>query len=253
MIVEKSWNLQEAFNVINSNYYPGGITSGPQRNIQIKTWGQLIGKTRALRELDSLIQEYGSVNKFSKAVQMSSKTIKSLRQFFESLPDELENLVPSQKYQFVKGQKCSLEENLTYEFKEVKGQNPRSSIKNVVDEYILGFLNSSGGSIFWGICDDGLVKGVVLDSGAKDSIKIAINSKIHTIEPSIDPTKIHIVFHEVAGVEHGYVVEVNVPKANLTRLYFNSSGNTWVRVNGCNQKLKGPALEDYIVKRLTSM
>jgi hypothetical protein len=249
LLIDKNWNLQSAFDAINSVYYPGGMQSGPQRNRLIETWGQLTGKTRALSELDSLIKAYGSVNKCSKSIQMSTTSIKSLRAFFESLPNEFEHTIALKKYAFVEGEKCSLEEDLTHEFKEVKGANPVKSIQNAVDEYVLAYLNSSGGSIFWGICDDGVVKSLILDSIIKDNINKSINSKISTIQPSIDPTQIAVVFHNVYGVENGFVLEVNVPKSNSRGLYFNSSGNTWVRVNGCKQKLQGLALQDYILQR----
>ena len=190
MLIDKNWSLLKAFRVINEAYYPGGMQSGPQRNRQIETWGQLAGKSRATSELSSLIEHYGSINKMSKDIQMSPRTIKSLRSFFESLPNDLEHINSKQKYQFTEGEKVSFEEDLTHEFKEVKGNNPTKSIQNLVNEYILAFLNSSGGSVFWGICDNGFVKCLKLDSSVKDQINKAINLKINTIEPSIDPTQI---------------------------------------------------------------
>jgi hypothetical protein len=250
LIINKSWNLQSAFDAINDVYYPGGLQSGPQRNRQIETWGQLVGKTRAIAELDSMITEHGSINKMSKSIQMSPITIKQLRYFFESLPDELEVIASPRGYDFTEGQKCLLEEDLTHEFKEIKGNNPAKSIQNLVAEYVIAFLNSSGGSIFWGICDDGTINSVQLTLSQKDDINKAINAKINTIEPSIDPTKIKVVFHRVAQTDNGYVLEVNVPKSNTIGLFFNSSGQTWVRVNGCKQKLQGIALQDYIVERV---
>ncbi|MGR2462576.1 hypothetical protein ACUX4R_27305, partial [Salmonella enterica] len=84
MLIYKNWSLQTTFEVVNVKYYPGGMQSGPQRNRLIETWGQLVGKSRALSELNSLIREYGSINKMSKSVQMASRTIKNLRVFFES-------------------------------------------------------------------------------------------------------------------------------------------------------------------------
>lgn len=250
MLIDKNWDLQTAFDEINQAYYPGGLTTGPQRNRLIETWGQLVGKTKALVELELLIVEYGSINKMSKSVRMSSQSIKYLRNFFESLPDDFENVIPVKEYEFVEGKKCSLEEDLYHEFKEVKGQNPAKSIQNLVDEYILAFLNSSGGSIFWGISDDRTVKSLKLNSSEKDNINKAIHQKINTIEPSIDPTKIGINFHKVLEAENDFVLEVNVPKSNSTGLHFNSSGNTWVKVNGCKQKLQGLALQDYIIQRI---
>lgn len=250
LIIDRSWNLQNAFTKINEVYYPGGQLSGPQRNRLIETWGQLVGSSRATDELDLLIEQYGSINKMSKGVQMAPRTIKALRHFFESLPSELEYINPVSKYNFYEGEHCSLDEDLTHEFKEVKGNNPAKSIQSLVDEYILAFLNSSGGSIFWGISDDGIIKSLRLNLIQKDKIRKVVNSKINTIEPSLDPTQIGVNFHGVSNVENGYVLEVNIPKSNSLGLFFNSSGNTWVRVNGCKQKLQGVALQEYIIQRI---
>ncbi|WGG50480.1 ATP-binding protein [Rugamonas sp. DEMB1] len=151
---------------------------------------------------------------------------------------------------FVEGEKCCLEEDLTVEFKEVKGENPVKSIQSLVDEYVLAFFNSQGGSVFWGINDDGIVASLKLTSKMKDDIRKAINTKINVIEPPIDPTQIGVFFHEVPNTDNGYVLEVSVPRSRSERLYFNSSGETWVRLNGCKKKLQGSALQDYIIKRL---
>ncbi len=157
---------------------------------------------------------------------------------------------PKTKYQFIEGEKAAFEEDLNHEFKEIKGNNPAKSIQNLVDEYVIAFLNSSGGSIFWGITDQALIKSVILNNDQKDNIRKSINSKISTIEPAIDPTQIKIYFHDVQGSDNSYVIEVNVPKSNSIGLYFNTSGNTWVRINGCKQKLQGVALQEYILKRV---
>ena len=82
MLIDKSWDLQRAFDAINEVYSPGGESSGPQRNTLIKAWGQLVGKSRAINELTLLIDQYGSLNKMSKSVRMAPKTIKLLRAFF---------------------------------------------------------------------------------------------------------------------------------------------------------------------------
>jgi len=41
---------------------------------------------------------------------------------------------------FVAGEVVDLEESLTCEFKEIKGQPPVTAIGKVVDEYVVGFL-----------------------------------------------------------------------------------------------------------------
>lgn len=153
------------------------------------------------------------------------------------------------KLNFVEGKKFCLEEDLTVEFKEVKGGNPVKSIQSLVDEYILAFYNSQGGSVFWGINDDGIVTSLKLTPKMKDDIRKSVSDKINVIDPPIDPTQIGVFFHEVLNTDNGYVLEVNIPRSQSELLYFNSSGETWVRLNGSKKKLQGPALQDYIVKR----
>ncbi|SCY66491.1 ATP-binding protein [Pseudomonas sp. NFACC37-1] len=150
---------------------------------------------------------------------------------------------------FVEGKKFCWEEDLTVEFKEVKGSNPVKSIQNLVDEYILAFFNSQGGSVFWGINDDGIVTSMKLTPKMKDDIRKSVSDKINVIEPPIDPTQIGVFFHKVLNADNGYVLEVNVPRSQSELLYFNSSGATWVRLNGSKKKLQGSALQDYIIKR----
>ncbi|HGS7516063.1 TPA: ATP-binding protein [Klebsiella quasipneumoniae subsp. quasipneumoniae] len=150
---------------------------------------------------------------------------------------------------FVEGEKFCLEEDLTVEFKEVKGNNPVKSIQNLVDEYILAFFNSQGGSVFWGVNDDGIVTSLKLTSKMKDDIRKSVSDKINVIEPPIDPTQIGVFFHKVSNSDSGYVLEVNVPSSQSELLYFNSSGETWVRLNGSKKKIQGSALQDYIIKR----
>ncbi|MFQ2192775.1 ATP-binding protein [Aeromonas jandaei] len=154
------------------------------------------------------------------------------------------------EYGFCEGASCSLEESLFTEFKEVKGQNPKRSIQSNVDEYVISFLNSEGGSIFWGIDDSGIVKSVTLDSKQKDEIRQVILSKLNQIEPSITLNKINICFHEVKNVENGFVIEVNCQKSNETGLHYSSSGETWIRADGIKQKIQGSKLEKYLKERL---
>lgn len=158
-------------------------------------------------------------------------------------------IVKNNKIQFTEGVHCGLEEDLTTEFKEIKGNNPKQSIQKPLDKYILSFVNSEGGSIYWGITDDGIVKSIKLTSTKKDDINTAIASVINNIEPAIDPTKVQITYHDVENIDDHYVLEIYVPKSRLGLLHFNKSHDTWVRLNGVSQSLKGFKLQEYILER----
>ncbi|MGY5796151.1 ATP-binding protein [Rheinheimera faecalis] len=150
---------------------------------------------------------------------------------------------------FVEGVHCGLEENQTTEFKEIKGGNPKQSIESPLDKYIISFLNSEGGSIYWGITDAGIVKGIKLTSENRDNINRAISSVLDCIEPPIDPAIVHITYHDVENMEDHYVLEVSVPKSGSDLLYFNKSHNTWIRLNGVSKSLKGLPLQEHIRRR----
>ena len=49
---------------------------------------------------------------------------------------------------FTLNEEVQIEENLHFEFKEVRGGNPIATIRQTVDEYAVAFLNSEGGHIF---------------------------------------------------------------------------------------------------------
>ena len=70
-----------------------------------------------------------------------------------SISKSTEKAVHRVNCDFIENLKCGLEENLTTEFKEIKGSNPKSSIQKAMGNYIISFLNVEGGSIYWGIND----------------------------------------------------------------------------------------------------
>lgn len=240
----------EALYAARAEYRGCGREGTGHRNNVMIMWGGIVRKSRAVGDLENLIEQAGSLKLLSEKIGLSEYSLKMLMKRFKTLPDKFESIDFNEHYKFIEAEKCQFEEDMTHEFKEIKGNNPIKSIQNIVDDYIIAFLNSSGGSIFWGICDDRTVKSIILCSSQKDEIRKSITSKLQTIEPQIDPTQIAINFHNVAQSENGYVVEVKVPKSNSDGLFFNSSGNTWVRLNGCKQKLQGLALQDYIINRI---
>src|SRR5262245_52485044 len=98
---------------------------------------------------------------------------------------------------FVLNEPIFEEETRHCEFKEIKGRNPVDIIKNSADEYVVAFLNSEGGRIYWGIRDsDRVVVGVKLTSSQRDEIRRVVGEKLAQIQPSISPTAFRINFHE---------------------------------------------------------
>lgn len=88
MQIDPNWTFQQAIDVISGEYRPGGKTTGPLRNRQLESWGQLVGRTRALKELDEAISGYSSVTAFCRDNRITSRTLDSIREFYEELPDD---------------------------------------------------------------------------------------------------------------------------------------------------------------------
>src|ERR1051326_152750 len=88
LIIDPSWSFQDALAEISRRYTPGSITGGPQRNRQIEAWGQIVGRTRALAELESTIKSHGSLSALGRAHRITGRTLSGLREFFMALPDD---------------------------------------------------------------------------------------------------------------------------------------------------------------------
>jgi len=86
--IKRHWSLTQAIEIINEHYNAGSVSSGSARNRQIEAWGQMVGRTRALAELDVAIGLHGSIAAFLRDIRMSRKTLSALREFWGSLPDD---------------------------------------------------------------------------------------------------------------------------------------------------------------------
>lgn len=149
--------------------------------------------------------------------------------------------------EFVLNQPVGFEESLTCEFKEVKAQ-PVQTIGKIVDEYVVAFLNTSGGSIYWGIRDvDRVVTGVSATDRVRDELKQVIGQKVSAIAPPVSPLMVNAPFHGVCDakgrlLDSTCVLEVRVTKPNATGLFFTGSGAAYRRTIGGTQKLSGADL-----------
>lgn len=161
------------------------------------------------------------------------------------------------KLKFILNKSIDLEENLYYEFKEIKGNNVTSSIKNVADLYVVAFLNSKikkKGSIFWGIRDkDGIVVGVKLNLSERDEIRRVVTEKLHKIQPAIAPTAYQIKMHKVYDlkkeVPNLYIIEIAVPPVSSDYLYSTGNGEVYIKTDAGKKKLTGLEIQKEILNR----
>lgn len=161
---------------------------------------------------------------------------------------------------FIKGCRVKMEETRIVEFKHVskKTNDPVSQIKSKVEDYVVAFLNTDGGSIYWGIDDGGIAQGVGLDFDARNQLRTEVSNKLSHIQPSSawTPGTAKVDLHSLRGsvgapepLSDEYVVEVSVPSTGRLTVYLTSSGECYVRTDGGIQKLNGDQLLRLIYER----
>ena len=94
---------------------------------------------------------------------------------------------------FVLNRLVDLYENQFIEFKRLKGLHLQ-----MILNYICGFLNSFGGSLYIGIADDGYVKGITLSRQDIDQFQVDLDRFIRMFHPRVFPDQIQLYFHEIA-------------------------------------------------------
>ena len=161
----------------------------------------------------------------------------------------------AEEVRFNLGMPVALEETRSCEFKEVKGEEAIRAVIRIIDIYVVAFLNSEGGRIYWGIRDDDrCVVGVKLTYRQRDALRRAILDKAMRIQPAISPSAYRITFHPVfdgdRSLEDLYVVEVHVPGPTTRMLYFTDSGEVYVKTEAGKKKLTGVEIQDEILRRL---
>jgi hypothetical protein len=161
------------------------------------------------------------------------------------------------EYKFIINKPVEVEETRYYEFKTITGGKPLNTIKNTCDEYVVAFLNSAGGRIFWGIRDsDRYAIGISLSSAERDDLRKTVTSKLNEIKPPISPTAYQITLHSVyedetceKAIEDRYVVEIVAPRVFGDELYSTGSGEVYVRTDSGKRKLNFQEIQDEVRRR----
>lgn len=142
----------------------------------------------------------------------------------------------------VLGNTVGWEESEECEFKAIRSANPVNTIRDLLAKYVISFMNQTGGRLFFGIDDAGLVEGVRLDRMQRDDLSRALNQELATVTPKIALDAIEVRFRPVVGSAHvlddTFVVEITVPQGPAHEMYFQSK-TTWVRFGTESRRLEG--------------
>ncbi|KKB33096.1 Programmed cell death toxin YdcE [Bacillus thermotolerans] len=154
-----------------------------------------------------------------------------------------------------------LEESRDCEFKSPLDFSSVNEIRVLIDnkimEYVVSFLNSNGGSIFFGISDKKIVKGLELSYKDRDEIALSINSKIRDrLEPKISVEYHKIRWHSVKDkdkndIDNLFILEVEIKKPfDPLAIYFDRGKTLYIKTDTGRQKYTKPAdMVSIIMKR----
>uniref|UniRef100_A0A8D0DKC3 Schlafen like 1 n=1 Tax=Salvator merianae TaxID=96440 RepID=A0A8D0DKC3_SALMN len=92
-------------------------------------------------------------------------------------------------------------ETRNVEFKRGSGEYLSGTLKHHVRKYVCAFLNSEGGSLFVGVEDNGLVRGVRCDHKDEDRVRLLIDSLLKGFKPQVFPTAYTLTFIPVIKAE----------------------------------------------------
>lgn len=107
---------------------------------------------------------------------------------------------------------------------------------NIITKYICAFLNVRGGTLFLGINDQGLVKGIHMVRKKRDEFILEIDQLLKKFTPPLLPDECFMTFCPVYTdfkkrtiIQDKYVIEIHVQKSFYNELYFNNFGECWVK------------------------
>lgn len=209
-----------------------------------------------IRTLDKkrLKEKIGTLSKEKMRVVDRAWCVSCNIDIYNDLSEAKEQLIENY-YKYKLGEFMNLlEEDEEHEFKEIKGNNPVDHVRNNVGEYITSFLNSNGGTIYYGISDNKEIKGVELNDKQKDQIRRSLVDATVGISPNISPDNVILEFIEVYNnknekLSNTYVLEVNVSNQLDKKEIFLYKNDIHLRVNGVKKKLQGRQIVDYIKRK----
>ena len=147
-------------------------------------------------------------------------------------------------------------ESQTIEFKEslsldVKKQTKESYIEQSSLKTIVAFLNTDGGTLLIGVCDDGQICGVdgEIEKFHKKTDKFLLHFK-NLLKSKIGEEFYPFIDNRLVKVDDVNVLLVEC-KASQTPCYFDSK-DFYVRTNPATDKLEGPKLVEYVKHRFPS-
>lgn len=150
------------------------------------------------------------------------------------------------------------DETLHTEFKACRPQNfDQAWATDMISRYICAFLNTDGGTLYYGIRDDHVVRGLQLDAHTRDQFRLGIDYCANRFQPEVASELMSVDFQPVY-LSNGrvakdlYVVLIRVKKGLPGIVYFTPfpEPKAWVKRQASVRELKAQALVAFITMKI---
>lgn len=160
------------------------------------------------------------------------------------------------KSQFYLNQEVKMFEDIKTEFKNFTNLEYKTACN-----YICGFLNSYGGSLYFGINDSGFVKGISLTRQDIDEFQINLDVNLRKFHPKVFPDQYALKFHELASdpsfkkiISNKYVVEIEVKNVTFQNdTYITGEGYCFIKRSGSLNNLSTHEIIEYLSNKNRSL
>lgn len=86
IIIDPKWTFREAWQAAWEEYPSPRQFGGPNRDSVLERWANVVGRERAVYELDTTLNEYPSLKEALKALLMSESRLEKIRNNFNKMP-----------------------------------------------------------------------------------------------------------------------------------------------------------------------
>lgn len=180
---------------------------------------------------------------------------KNVTKFIKSMGSRKKEIIKKGKYfcrpnynnssHFIYNKEIEAFESIHDEFKNFSKLDLRTCLN-----YICGFLNSYGGTLYFGINDDGIVKGMVLSRKDIDEFQIGLDISLRNFTPKVFPDQIAINYHEICYddeaklvIMNRYVIQIDILCKKHDEFYLTHEHQFFIKKHG---SLNNLSLEEVI-------
>jgi hypothetical protein len=195
-------------------------------------------------------------------IEVKGNLLEEVKEVKEAKEAKFEPVEPSRivplaevRKRYVYMQEVNLYEDRFNEFKECRGRSFDVTYAcGLLANYVSAFLNTQGGTIYYGISDSGYISGVKLMRRTRDLFTQSFDGILNRFNPPVGPELYSVSFSPVyskegAMMQELYIIEIEVKIGDKKRIYYTHKQEAYIKRDSSVNLLKGPALVEFAKNR----